>query len=369
MVLHVDPVDAGMDDEQKETSLQGHDLIVIGGSAGAVDALTELVSGLPVDLPAAVCVVVHQPAYLHSRLAEILDRAGPLPAVAAQDGMALVPGTLHVAVPDKHLLVVGDGAGGGRLRLTNGPRENRTRPSLDPLFRSAALAYGPRLVAVVLSGALDDGTAGLWAVRDRGGLAVVQDPATALVTSMPANALNEVGADHVAAAHEMGPLLARLARLPSAAPPLPPGGTEALDELAREVALARLDEETHAASARYGNPSRFSCPDCGGVLWDASTVQGGPLRFRCDTGHAYSPGNLAEAQMESLEGALWAALRALENAVELARERAGRARKRGMDALAQRYTVEYETAQQHAGAVRELLRLDGRSVVGTMEGG
>jgi two-component system chemotaxis response regulator CheB len=349
--------------------LQGHDLIVIGGSAGALDALSALVSGLPEDLPAAVCVVMHQPAYAHSHLAEILDRAGPLPAVPAQDGAPLIPGTIHVAIPDKHLLVRADGRGGGLIRLTNGPRENRTRPSVDPLFRSAALAYGPRLVAVVLSGALDDGTAGLWAVRDRGGLAVVQDPATALVTSMPANALNEVGADHVAAAHELGPLLGRLARSPAAAPPAPSGGTEALDELAREVALARLDEETHAASARYGTPSRFSCPECGGVLWDVSTVQGGPPRFRCDTGHAYAPGHLAEAQMESVEGALWAALRALENAVELARVRTDRAQSRGMHALAQRYTVEYETAQQHAGAVRELLRLDGRSVVGAMEGG
>ncbi len=349
--------------------MQGHDLIVIGGSAGAVDALAELVSRLPADLPAAVCVVVHQPPHAHSRLAEILGRAGPLPAVAAQDGAPLVPGTIHVAVPDKHMLVVPDGAGGGRLRLTNGPRENRTRPSLDPLFRSAALAYGPRLVATVLSGALDDGTAGLWAVRDRGGLAVVQDPATALVASMPANALNEVGADHVAAVHDLGPLLASLVRLPAAPPPPPSGGTKALEELVREVAITALDEETHADSPRYGTPSRFSCPDCGGVLWDASTVQGGPLRFRCDTGHAYSPGNLAEAQMESLESALWASLRALENAVELARVRAERARERGRDALAQRYTVEYETAQQHAGAVRQLLRLDGRSVVGVMEGG
>jgi two-component system chemotaxis response regulator CheB len=354
----------------EETSLQGHDLIVIGGSAGAVDPLTLLVSGLPEDLPAAVCVVVHQPAYAHSRLAEILDRAGPLPAVPARDGAPLVPGTIHVAVPDKHLLVVTDGRGGGRMRLTNGPRENRTRPSLDPLFRSAALAYGPRLIATVLSGALDDGTAGMWAVRDLGGVAVVQDPATALVSSMPASALGEVGADHVAPAQELGPLLGRLARLP-AGPPSPHaagGGTQALEELSREVALAALDEATHAASPRYGMPSRFSCPDCGGVLWNASVVQGGPMRFRCDTGHAYSPGNLADAQMESVEGALWASLRALENAVELARARAEDAHQRGLDGFAQRYTVQMETAQQHASAVRELLRLDGRSAVHAAEG-
>jgi two-component system chemotaxis response regulator CheB len=192
---------------------------------------------------------------------------------------------------------------------------------------------------------------------------------------MPASAISQVGADHVAPANELGPLLGRLARLP-AGPPSPHAGgdgtealeaLEALEELGREVAIAALDEDTHAASPRYGMPSRFSCPDCGGVLWDASVVQGGPMRFRCDTGHAYSPGNLADAQLESVEGALWASLRALENAVELARARAEDARRRGLDGFAQRFTVQMETAQQHASAIRELLRLDGRSVVHAME--
>lgn len=343
--------------------MSGYDLIVIGGSAGAVEALTTLVAGLPPDLPAAVCVVVHQAPYAPTRLPEILARSGPLPAVAARDGAPLVPGTIHVSVPDKHLLVVGDGRGGGALRLTNGPRENRTRPAVDPLFRSAALAYGPRTVGVVLSGALDDGMAGLWAVRDRGGLSVVQDPANALVTSMPASALNEVGADHVAAAHEMGPLLGRLARTPAgsaAAPGLEPG-TAAFEEFRREVALAAVDEAAHAGFERYGAPSRFPCPECAGVLWDVSRGQGGPLRFRCDTGHAYSPANLAEAQLESVEGALWASLRALENSLQLARVRAEGARLRGMDTLAQRHEVQAEAAQQHAVVVRQLLQLDGRT--------
>jgi two-component system, chemotaxis family, protein-glutamate methylesterase/glutaminase len=347
--------------------LPGHDLIVIGGSAGAVDALTALVAGLPADLPAAVCVVVHQPAYAPSRLPEILARSGPLSAVAARDGAPLVPGTIHVAVPDRHLLVVRDDGGGGRLRLTSGPRENRTRPSIDPLFRSAALAYGPRVIATVLSGALDDGTAGLWAVRDRGGLAVVQDPATALVGSMPGNAINEVGADHVAAAHELGPLLGRLAREAVAKRPAPDTGTTALEELEREVALAAVDEATHAGFERYGQPSRFSCPECAGVLWNVNTVQGGPLRFRCDTGHAYSPANLAEAQLEVVESTLWASLRALENTVQLARVRAEGARKRGMEALAQRYEVQCDAAQQHAGVLRELLRMDGRMGLGAAD--
>jgi two-component system, chemotaxis family, protein-glutamate methylesterase/glutaminase len=343
--------------------LPGHDLIVIGGSAGAVEALSALAAGLPPDLPAAVCVVVHQPPYAHSRLAEILDRSGPLPAANARDGAPLLPGTIHVAVPDRHLLVVPGAPGGaGMLRLAHGPRENRSRPAIDPLFRSAALAYGPRVIAVVVSGALDDGTAGLWAVRDRGGLAVVQDPGSAGVSSMPESALREVGADHVAAAAELGPLLGRLARLPApdGAAAEAEAGASRLEALEREVALAAIGEAAHQQSARNGLPSRFSCPECTGVLWDAST-EGGPLRFRCDTGHAYSPATLADAQVESVENALWASLRALENSVELGRVRAQGARQRGMEALAERYTAEWEAAQQHAGVLRELLRLDGRS--------
>lgn len=340
--------------------MPGHDLIVIGGSAGAVEVLSVLVAGLPADLPAAVCVVVHQPAYAESRLAEILSKAGPLPAVPACDGAPLLPGTVHVAIPDRHLLVMrGPGDGPGTIRLTRGPRENRTRPAVDPLFRSAALAYGPRTIAVVLSGALDDGTAGLWAVRDRGGLAVVQDPADAPVASMPSSALAEAGADHVVPVRRMGALLAELARLP-AGPAGDAHPTEVGQELVREVAVAAIDEDTHAQTERYGQPSRFSCPDCGGVLWNTSS-QGGPPCFRCDTGHAFSPAALAESQTESVEAALWASLRALENKAELARGRADRARRRGLASLAQRYSVQGEAAQQHAAAVRALLRMDGRT--------
>jgi two-component system chemotaxis response regulator CheB len=338
--------------------LPDHDLIVIGASAGGVEAVMALVAGLPADLPAAVCVVLHQPPYAPNRLPDILRRSGPLPVVHARDGAPLLPGTIYVAVPDKHLLVVRDGDGGAMsLRLTQGPRENRTRPAVDPLFRSAAFAFGPRAIAVVLSGALDDGTAGLWAVRDRGGLAVVQDPADAAVASMPSSALAEVGADHVARAAEMGPLLGRLVRRSAASAA---AAEQEEEDLEREVALASLEEGAHQQSARIGIPSRFSCPECSGVLWDAS-VEGGPLRFRCDTGHAYSPANLAAAQAEAVEAALWASLRALENQAELARLRADGARQRGMDALAQRYTVQWEAAQQHAAAVRVVLRLDGRT--------
>jgi two-component system chemotaxis response regulator CheB len=352
-----------------------HELIVIGASAGGVEALAALVAGLPPDLPAAVCVVVHMRPFGESHLAEVLTRIGPLPAVAAQHGMPLRPGTIHVAVPDLHLLVE-RGDGGGTLRLARGPKENRNRPAIDPLFRSAALAYGPQVIGVILSGALDDGTAGLWAVRDRGGISVVQDPDDALVTSMPRSALDEVGADHVATAAEIGPLLGRLVRRPARAPlDLPaPGSPHAADTapgasatdagsiLVREVAMASVDESVHQQNGRYGVPSRFPCPDCGGVLWDVSAT--GPLRYRCETGHAYSAAALDEVQMESVEEALWAALRAIEDKIAFARVRAEHAQARGLDAFARRFAVQEEAAQQHGAALRTLLRLGGRGGIG-----
>lgn len=340
--------------------MPGHDLIVIGASAGGVEAVSTLVAGLPPDLAAAVCVVVHLRPYLESRLPDILRRAAALPVEAAVHGAPLRPGTIHVAVPDLHLIVEREGEA-GVLRVVHGPRENRSRPAVDPLFRSAAAAFGPRVIAVVMSGALDDGTAGLWAVKERGGIAVVQDPADAAVSSMPATAHVEVGAHHVATARELGPLLGRLVRerareTTRAVARDQEGAPSALEH---EVALIALDEEAHQEDTRPGEPSRHVCPDCGGVLWDVSRTGGGPLRFRCETGHAYAPACLAEAQTEELEYTLWAALRALEDRVELARVRAVAARDRGVAPLAAQFEVQEQAARQHASALRAILRLHG----------
>jgi two-component system, chemotaxis family, protein-glutamate methylesterase/glutaminase len=340
-------------------SMPGHDLIVLGASAGGVEAVSALVAGLPADLRAAVCVVVHLRPDTQSHLSEILARHTALPVVAATDRMPLRSGTIHVAVPDLHMLVERN-ADAGLLRLVRGPRENRTRPAVDPLFRSAALAYGPRVIGVVLSGALDDGTAGLWAVKDRGGIAVVQDPDDAAVPSMPTSARTEVDADHVAPARELGPLLGRLALVPaksSDARTVEP--SQPALELEREIGIGAMREEHHQGSERYGEPSRFSCPDCGGVLWDLSRE--GPLRFRCEVGHAHSAASLAETQTEAVEAAMWTALRALEDKIELARRRAADAAARGLAVYAVRFTAEEQAAQQHATALRALLRLDART--------
>jgi two-component system, chemotaxis family, protein-glutamate methylesterase/glutaminase len=337
--------------------MPGHDLILLGASAGGVEAVSAAVAGFPVDLNAAVCVVIHLRPDAASRLPEILARVTPLSVVAARNGMALQPGVVYVGVPDLHMLIEAGEDDEPRVRLVRGPRENRTRPAVDPLFRSAALAFGPRVVAVVLSGALDDGTAGLWAVKDRGGLAVVQEPEDAAVPSMPSSALAEVAVDHVAPARELGPLIARLALQP--VPVQPSKGRQPIEELEREVGIAAIDEASHSRSERYGQPSRFTCPDCGGVLWELRGE--GPLRFRCEVGHAHSPATLAETQTEAAEAAMWSALRALEDKAELARRRSTGAAERGLTAQAALFAAEEQAAQQHGAAIRAVLRLDGRA--------
>ena len=337
--------------------MAGHDVIVVGASAGGVEAVSALVAGLPADLPAAVCIVVHLRPDAQSHLADVLARVTSLPVTAARDGAPLRSGTVHVAVPDLHLLVERGDDDEGVLRVVRGPRENRARPAVDTLFRSAALAFGPRVIGVILSGALDDGTAGLWTVKDRGGIAVVQEPDDAAVPSMPTSALSEVTVDEVAPARELGPLLGRLAREP--AMPTASAAEDASSDLVREVRITAVSEEYHQESERYGRPSRFGCPECGGVLWDVSGQ--GPFRFRCEVGHAHTAASLAEAQTEAVEAAMWSALRALEDKAELARRRSAAANERGLLVYAANFAVQEQAAQQHAAALRALLRLDGRS--------
>lgn len=281
------------------TTRPGHDIVVIGASAGGLAALRAMCAALPRDLDAALFVVVHISADFPSELAQILARAGPLPAVAAEDGMAIEHGRLLVAPPDHHLLVEP-----GRVVVVRGPRENRHRPAIDPLFRSAAWAYGPRVVGVVLSGGLDDGTAGLWAIKSCGGTTVVQDPADAAQPDMPANALMHNRIDHRLPAAEIAPLLARLAHEPVPhARPVPP------QSLKTEVEFAKSQGDI-SDMASLGSLTPFTCPSCRGALWELD--EGGHLRYRCHTGHAFTQDALLVEQNIETENALYAALRALE---------------------------------------------------------
>jgi two-component system chemotaxis response regulator CheB len=279
-----------------------------------------------------------------SVLPQILNRAGPLPAAAAVDNAPIVPGRVYVAVPDQHLLVER-----GRVCLVRGPKENRSRPAVDPLFRSAARDYGPRVVGVVLTGALDDGTSGLQAIKGRGGVAVVQDPAEALYTGMPRSALEHVAVDYCMPLAEIPALLARLAAEPApdeAAYPVPPN-------LDLEVRIAELDMEALDRGEVPGTPSVFACPECHGTLWEIQ--DGNLLRFRCRVGHAYSSESMLADHDESLEAALWSALRALEESTALAKRMAASAREHNHPLLVTRYEQRARAQERHAALVRELL--------------
>jgi two-component system chemotaxis response regulator CheB len=319
-----------------------HGIVVVGASAGGVEALADLVASLPGDLPAAVFVVLHLPATGTSALPEILGRHGPLPAGHVRDGEPIQPGQIYVAPPDHHVLLRT-----GHVHLSRGPRENGHRPAIDPLFRSAAREYATRVVGVVLSGALDDGTGGLLAIKSRGGIAVVQDPADALYPGMPGNALQHAEVDHVLPAAAMGELLVRLIA-DSAEAPADPAPTGMRVEAEMEGFSLEAFEGDHP-----GRPSGFSCPDCHGVLW--AIRDGGLERYRCRVGHAWSPESLLTQQSEALEAALWIALRSLEERAALARRLAEPARRRGHRITASRFEEQATEAQQAAWLVRDLL--------------
>ena len=332
--------------------MAGRDVIVIGASSGGVKALTELAHALPPGLPAAVFVVCHFPVTSFSRLPEILSRHGPLLAAHAQDGEPVLPGRIYVAPPDYHLLLKN-----GHVKLARGPTENSNRPAVDPLFRTAARRYGRRVVGVVLSGVLDDGTAGLQAIKERGGIAVVQDPEDALYSGMPENALNHVAVDHAVPAAALGPLLARLAAEPPPADDDPPPS----QEMDMETDMAELELEAMQDFNRPGEPSGFACPECGGALWELR--DGELIRYRCRVGHAFSPDTLLAEQSDALEAALWSALRALEERAALAHKMAERADRRGNALIAEKFRGQVSESEAHAGLIRKVIL--GRAAVNT----
>ncbi|MGK7863952.1 chemotaxis protein CheB [Falsiroseomonas sp. E2-1-a4] len=301
-----------------------HGIIVLGASAGGVGALSTVCRGLPNDLPAALFVVLHVPPGGQSMLPDILSRAGPLKAHHAVDGEQVQRGTICVAPPDHHLLFDDSG---DRILVRRGPQENRVRPAVDALFRSAAVSCGSKVVGVVLTGMLDDGAEGLAAIHRCGGITVVQDPLDAEWPDMPRNARERAGADHCLPSAEMPALLQRLAQ--SDAGP----SVEIPGELQLEVRISR--QEITAMSKdiiTVGAPSALGCPECGGVL---NVVAETPWpRFRCQVGHAYGAKTLVAHQAESLEKALGIAYRTQRDQrnLYLAMERAARQRDHAQEA-------------------------------------
>jgi two-component system chemotaxis response regulator CheB len=249
------------------------DIIVIGGSAGALPVLTELVSALPGDLPAAVFVVIHFSPHVRSHLAAILSRAGPLPAVDAQDGDPVLPGRIYVAQADHHLTLQKD-----LVCVHRGARENRFRPAIDALFRSAARVYRSRVIGVLLSGQLSDGVMGLLAIRLQDGVAVVQDPAEAAHSSMPKTAVEHGAVDYVLTSEALAPALVRLVTEP------PPGDALMADFDDLGSLAIEEDFQEQEQDRRDGEPAVVTCPDCGGTLWQNRADSF--IQFRCHVGTA-----------------------------------------------------------------------------------
>jgi len=323
--------------------MPGHDIIVVGASAGGVEALITLVRSLPADLPAALFVVLHIPAQNPSALPAILNRSGPLPAVHATDRQEIVPGHIYVAPPDHHLLVEQ-----GYVRVGRGPKENMHRPAIDPLFRSAAHTYGSRVIGVVLSGMLDDGTSGLKAIKERGGLAVVQDPNDATYASMPRSAIQNVAVDFVGPSSDMPLLLERLAH-----DSVGEGVGAVNDHIDIEVAIAEHDLSDSHLLDQIGAVSHYACPDCHGTLWQID--DGHLVRFRCRVGHAYTAESMVTVHSESVENALYAALRALEESASLSRHLARNAQQQGLVSSVTRLEAKAHETEGQATLVRSLL--------------
>lgn len=280
----------------------------MGASAGGVEALSALAAGLPSDLPAVVLVALHLPSRARSRLASILDRAGPLPASPARPGESLTAGRILVASPDEHLLVHTD-----HVLLSCGATENGHRPAIDPLFRSAARWLGPRAIAVILSGTLDDGAAGAAAIASQGGTVVVQDPDQALFDSMPRAALRAAPSALVLPAGLIGAHLAGLFAAAGSASPAPP-----TDDLLLETDMAELNEDAVSGTSTPGRRVNLSCPACHGALNEVRT--GPAVSYRCHVGHAYGPLSLLDAQADMSEAALWTAIASLEEQSAVHRE-------------------------------------------------
>jgi two-component system chemotaxis response regulator CheB len=317
------------------------DIVAMGASVGGIQALLEILPALPRDFPAAILAVLHIGPN-RSLLPDLISRRTELRAIHPEDGQEPAAGVVHVAPPDRHMVIER-----GRIRLVHGPKEHHTRPAIDPLFRSAAIEFGDRVIGVVLTGGKDDGTAGLQAIKACGGVAVAQHPATAIEPGMPMSAIAYGAVDHVRPLAQLAHLLVELAGQPVVG--------------ARAVPPQLLHENSNFQGATLpmqhldaiGRPSTFTCPECDGVLWELAGVP--PARFRCHTGHAFSLRTLDSTQRKSTEDAIWAALRALQEREGLLRRLAQSAPPGEADAAYSRWAEEADAVAVHARRLKAIV--------------
>ena len=330
------------------TPIPARDVVVVGASTGGVEALRQLVAGLPSGFPAGVLIVMHIGTN-STILPSLLARTSILPVRQAREGDLVEAGRILVAPPDLHLSIRREGEA-YRVVLARTAKENHTRPAIDPLFRSAAAVVGERAIGVILTGALDDGTAGLAAIKACGGLAVVQDPDEALAPDMPISAIDNIEVDHVVRLAEMPPLLQRLIDARQAGAALKPRQVPDWVRIENQFALEGVEMDN---LARLAKPSTFTCPECHGTLWEIQDLR--PHRFRCHTGHAYTAASLVTLQDDKVEDAVWSAMRALHEREMLLRTMAEEALLHKHVELAAEYTAQAGKAHEDAEVLRRLM--------------
>src|SRR5438552_3658735 len=319
-------------------------IVVIGASAGGVEALRTMIRPLPANLQAAIFVVMHISPLTPSVLPQILSSAGKMKATAAWDGERIERSRIYVAPPDRHMLIEP-----GRVRLTRGPRENRHRPAIDPLFRSAARAYGDRVIGIVMTGLLDDGSTGLHIIKSEGGVAIVQDPNEALFPSMPLSAMRTTDIDYILPTQAIAGKILEI--VTDTWKETVPGRAKAIAKEPVGVEGERMRDEED--ERKRGKPSTFSCPDCYGTLWEMQ--EGDLLRFRCRVGHAFSVESMRDGYSDSIEGALWSAVRILEESAALEQRLADQAIGRGDDVVAERFRDAAIGRTEQARTLRDML--------------
>lgn len=327
--------------------MPGHNIIVIGASAGGLKALSAVISELPAGLPAAIFVVQHLAADKKSYLPELLEDVSDLPVTQPDDRETFQMGHIYIAPPDHHLLL-----NARIVRVLRGPQENRFRPSVDALFRSAARVHGSSVIGVVLTGFLDDGTVGLQAIKKRGGITVVQDPKEAEYPSMPRNALRYVKVDHTSPVAEIGALLTRLVDTKPADQKDYP--TTQQIEVESKIAEQLMNTKEFLESVKeIGKATPYTCPECHGAIWQIGEEE--PLKLRCHVGHSFTGEIFTTEQSQSVENALWSAVRVMEEKVTFSRQMAARKRAQNLLKAAESYDKQADALDKEVTRVRDLI--------------
>ncbi len=320
-------------------------LIVIGASTGGVPALKILINSLPAGFSTPIIIVWHMPADITGILPEVLNKCSLIPAANGINNELIQRNRIYIAPPDHHILAEGD-----RIRITKGPKENHFRPAIDPLFRSAAFEFGSRAIGVILSGGLDDGTSGLWAIKEFGGKAIIQDPAEAEVSSMPEHAVNAVETAHVVSIHKMGALLYELSKATIENKKIMPENSN----LIKNEINAAMQLSPTPASNTFGEATQYACPECHGVL--SAISENNIVRFRCHTGHAYSAESLLKDMSQKTEETLWNALRGFGETVLLLNKEGDNLSALNKPKDAAIFFQKAIAAQEHAAMITDILK-------------